>query len=126
MHQSFAERVSDHAALVRFNVVPQGSVKVCCKRIAHYCHLAFWVLVRRFLGNEEYGTIMGPDFKQTHSSGVMDKSRARASSHSLAWYSLDEAAFALPVDLTNIPAAVSENGGLENQEAQTLVANVQR
>jgi hypothetical protein len=105
--------------------VGQESVKVCCKRIAHYCHLVFWMLVRRFMDIEEYQTLMGPNFKQTHSSGVMDNSRVR-SSHNLVWYSLDEAAFELPVDLSNIPAAVSENGGLESQEAHMLVANVHR
>ena len=99
---------------------------MCCKRIAHYCHLVFWMLVRRFLDMEEYNTIMGPNFKQTHSSGVMENSRVRVNSHNLVWYSLDESAFELPVDLTNIPAAVSKDGGLESQEAQTLVANVQR
>lgn len=102
------------------------SVKSCRKRIAHYCHLVFWALCRRYLTAQEHAGLLGDDFSSTHSSGAGANSRHK-STHNLSWYCLDETAFGLPVDLSNIPAAVRPaTVGQGSETFQRLVADVHR
>ena len=98
------------------------SIKTYRRRIVHYCHLVFWALCRMHLCKEAYARLMG-DFNESHDTGVCSNSRVR-STHSVAWYSIDETVFGLPVDLDNIPAVV--RGFMLHAHAQALVVDVRR
>jgi hypothetical protein len=87
--QKFSDAASKHA---------RDKLNESLKRVEHYCHLVFWKLAERYLSEDARAEIMG-SFNPNHETPF--------SSLTTTWCNVDEKLFGLPVDDTNIPAAVA-------------------